>query len=38
MGLSKDMKLKKSWCITAAIWLRVKKIAAIIALFARKKK
>ena len=24
-GLSKDMKLKKSWCITAAIWLRVKK-------------
>jgi hypothetical protein len=25
MGLSKDMKLKKSWCITAATWLRVKK-------------
>lgn len=25
MGLSKDMKLKKSWCITAATWQRVKK-------------
>jgi hypothetical protein len=36
MGLSKGMKLKKSWCITAATWLRVKKIAAIITLFARK--
>jgi hypothetical protein len=32
------MKLKKSWCITAAIWQREEEIAAIIALFARKKK
>lgn len=24
-GLSKDMKQKKSWCITAAIWQHVKK-------------